>query len=115
MKNQKPIIKELSEIVKETTQFNETFIPLVELFKISRGVSTARYKHVSIMSHNQIMIEMLGHRNYYFSLERSFGDVDLGEGLHFRSYSTNLINEDKRIEEVQFQNLLFQKLRDWGF
>lgn len=110
-----PILHPLSDL----TKFREDlgFVPIVELFKISRGCFEMEIKdrYVEIISTNEIQIE-LGYELYYFSIN-SFQDCDvrLGSNYFFKTYTTDLRIDNKKDKETYCQNILFQKLYEWHF
>lgn len=111
----KPILRPLSDLTKEIEHNGEKFVPLIKLFKLSRGSYEINIKHYSIMSSEWIKIEMLGHRDYHLRIISIESDVRLDKGYSFECFSTDLRCDDKKIEFVQNHNLLFQKLYEWHF
>jgi len=113
--NFKPILRPLSDLTKEIEHNGEKFVPLVELFKISKGNYQQEIKYHSVMSTHQIQIEMLGFRNYFFGLYESDRDVRIENGLYFDCYSTDLIMDNRFEEKILCQYSLFEKLFEWHF
>lgn len=112
----KPILRPLSDLTKEITRNGETFVPIVELYKIARGrYEDSIVRYWEKMSSKSIKIEMEGHNNYIFSLVFSDCDVRLESGLNFQLYSTDLHNDNPKNVMIQCWNVLFQKLYEWHF
>lgn len=111
----KPILRPLSDLTREIEHNGKIITPMLELYKVAKGVFQSEIKYHSIMATNQIQVEMVGYRNYFFGLFNSEGDVRLGLGYNFRMYSTDLLLSDNKGEEVQFQNILFKNLYEWHF
>lgn len=116
--NMKPILRPLYDLTKEIEHNGEKFIPLERLFAYSQGVFDYDYKYVNIMSSNQVQIEMLGHRNYFFEFiprDNKNNDIRLHDTFRFNCFHTNLRMENKAIEVVKNPYLLFEKLLEWHF
>ena len=111
----KPILRPLSYLTKEIEHNGEKFVPLVELFKLSRDNYQQEIKYHCVMATSQIQIEMLGFRNYFFGLYESDRDVRIENGLYFDCYSTDLVMDNRIEEKILCQYSLFQKLFEWHF
>lgn len=113
----KPIFRNLSsDLTREIEHNGERFVPIERLFGISRGAHhNNKFKNTSIMSPYQMQFEMLGSRDYYFSMQRDEGDVRLGLGWSFKTFSTDLRKDNRREENVLFNSLLFESLKKWHF
>lgn len=112
----KPLLRPLSSLTKEIEHNGESFVPMVELYKIARGrYKDSIVKYWSIMSTTSIMIEQEGYSNFIFSIVNSDIDIRLEYGLNFQLHSTDLFNENPKTVMVQCWNILFYKLHEWHF
>lgn len=112
----KPLLRPLSQLTQEIEHNGETFVPMVELYKIARGrYKDSVVKYWSVMSTTSIQVEQEGFNNFFFSLVNSDCDVRLKDGLNFQLHSTNLYYDNPKTIMVQCWNLLFQKLHEWHF
>lgn len=111
-----PYLRPLSSLTEEIEHNGERFVPLVELFKLSRGAYQMNIEkaYIEIVSSHQIQVE-LGHRLYFFGLYNSYCDERIEDRCDFKCYSTNLIIEDKQPEEVVCALYMYKKLYEWHF
>lgn len=110
-----PHLHSLSKLTKPI--LDGWLIPIVELFKISRGNYQMEIsdRYIDIVSSNEVQIE-LGYRLYNFGIYSFYEcDVRFGFNYFFETYFTDLRHDNKEIDKVYCQNILFEKLKEWHF
>lgn len=106
----KPILR-LMDLAKPIIVEGKEIIPIVELYNLSQGIAySPDYHRVDIMSSSWVCIDKKGHWLYNFRMFTTEIDVRLGIGYGFESWTTDLRNDNKKEQNVNNQNLIFQWL-----
>ena len=111
-----PYLFSMDDLTSPIELNGNKFIPLLELFTIAIGNYESNYKGFSVISPTWIQVEIEGKKTYHFRLIYDGYNPEIGEaGYSFEMLSLDMNSSNKRREKILFNNVLFEKLKEWKF